>query len=78
MYSSHSIHILIRRFIFVDCDPPATSSDVSCAIVGSSVVLTVQEGGDEITDQERAELRALVIKALSDAVKDGSFEDHLP
>lgn len=65
-------------FSFVDCDPPAPSDDVSCAIVGSSVVLTAMDDANEISPQEQDLVRATVVNALSNAINDGTFENHLP
>lgn len=57
----------------IDCDPPAPSDDIQCAIVSSSVSIS-----GEFSEEERVELRAIVISFMLDSINDGSFEEYLP
>jgi hypothetical protein len=61
--------------MYIECDRSPSSSDVKCALVGSSVTLTALAVHDELTDKERSALRRTITTALSNSINNGSFVD---
>jgi hypothetical protein len=63
--------------LYSACDPPPQNDDIQCAIVTSTVSL-VPVDNRPLSEEERAQLRAMVVSAMLDSIDNGSFKEHLP